>query len=102
MKQGEVGRRIYCDTDFDMSANSGITIILTKPDGSSVSKAAILGTVDYTTSSGTVFAANEYAYYDTEAGVIDQLGVWDAHVKYDDATPKTYYSDRAQFTVESV
>ena len=95
IKVGEIGRRIYFGANYDMSGATIINGKLTKPSGAVL---AIVPTVQ--ASPFGPYLANEYATYDTQAGDIDESGLWSACITYNDATPKLYHSDDATFTVD--
>lgn len=110
LRVGEVGKKIRVNCDLDLSSYSQLTIVFTKPDGTTtVTKTTSDGvtapstavTSDLTDSAGDyiVFAANEYMEYTVESGFLDTAGTWSARAQYDDATPNTYIGDTTTFTV---
>ena len=104
IKVGEVGKVININANYDLSGNTDLEMVFTKPDGTTltVNKAGGVSApaVDYTDpDTGTVFDANEYWSYATASGNIDQAGVWKVHGRYIDGTPKEFCGDAASFTV---
>jgi len=107
LKVGEIGKTIRVNAGFDMSGNTDLQLIFTKPDATTltvnkaggVSAPAVAATG--TDSDGVAYSynANEYWEYDTTSGDIDQQGEWSVHGKYIDATPKDFCGDTATFTV---
>lgn len=97
MNKGQVGSVIYFQTGFDMSGNTSLSMTLTKPDGSTLTKTPTLGTVAKTVN-GVSLVANEYVSYTTVSGDIDQTGTWSAQVTYTDSS-QTLPSDLAYFKI---
>lgn len=106
LKVGEIGKIIRVDTNFDLSANTELTLVFTKPDGTTLTKIKSDGVsapgVDVTDPDGNVFSANQYMEYDFASGDLDQAGRWFVRAEYDDATPKNFIGDTAEFIVLSV
>jgi len=74
---GESGKLFYVATEFDMSSNTELEVVFTKPDGTTVTKTKTAGEVVLGTSTGTfpgvgAVLANEYMIYTIEAGFLDQ------------------------------
>lgn len=105
LKVGEIGKIIRIDTDYNLSANSELTLVFTKPDGSTLTKTKTLDNVTAPAVDATdpdtseVFLANQYAEYATASGDLDQSGQWAVRVEYEDATPKKYIGDTSAFSV---
>ena len=104
IKVGEIGKTINVNAAFDMSGNTDLELVFTKPDLSilTVNKAGgvTAPAVPFTDPiTGVTFAANEYWSYNTKSGDIDQDGNWKIHGEYIDATPKEFCGDTALFTV---
>jgi hypothetical protein len=104
LKVGEIGKTINVNADFDLSGNTDLKLVFTKPDLTilTVDKAGgvTAPAVPYTDpDTGEVFAANEYWSYNTASGDIDQDGPWAVNGRYIDATPKDFCGDTATFTV---
>lgn len=106
LKVGEFGKIIRVDTNFDLSANTELTLVFTKPDGSTLTKVKTDGVsapgITVTDPDGVEFTANEYMEYDFASGDLDQAGRWFVRAEYDDATPKNFIGDTVEFTVLSV
>lgn len=108
IKEGEIGKLLVVNAGFNLSGNTELRIVLTKPDGTVITKLKADGvtapdtpiTVEVNRFS-TTFAANEYFQYPTEANVMVPAGTtWKIHGEYVDATPKDFCGDSTVFTVE--
>lgn len=102
----DVGRIFAVNANFDLSANTELRVVFTKPDGSVIEKLKADGVtapaVDLSICVDGVeqtFLANEYFQYPSEAGLLDAVGVWTIHGEYVDATPKDLSGDVSNFTV---
>ena len=98
MNVNEYGVQLAFNSSFDMSAETSLSLALTKPDGTVLTKTPTLGVVPLVTTEGT-FAANEYVTYTFINGDVDQAGIWCAQLTYNDAT-QHLISDIGHFTVE--
>lgn len=85
-----------------MSASTSLTIHFTKPDGTLL----VVTSPDVTAPAVPVvdpdlgpLAASEYMQYTTQAGDIDQAGVWRACGVYVDAAPSNFPGETSTFTV---
>jgi len=104
IRQGEVGKIIRVNAKFDMTSNSQLTLVFTKPNLAllSVNKASGVSApgVNVTNpDTGEVLNANEYFEYTTQSGDLDQSGSWTVKGEYDDVTPKHFIGDTDRFTV---
>mgnify|MGYP000126732922 CR=1 FL=1 len=104
LKVGEIGKTIRVNTDFDLSANTELTLTFTKPDATTLTKTKTTDGVSapgtpVTDPDGNVFAANEYMEYDFASGDLDQAGRWFVKATYTDGTPKTFIGGCAELTV---
>lgn len=106
LKVGEIGKLIVINAGFDLSSNSELRVVLTKPDLTEVTKLKADGVtapavpINVTIDGVAVtFDANEYWQYPTESGVIDASGSWKVHGEYVDVTPKDLCGDSTTFTV---
>lgn len=99
MRVGECGKTITCATGYDMSGNTELTLVFTKPDNSTLTKTTASGVTAPAQALGSL-PASTYFSYTMGAGDIDQDGAWTVQGTYDDATPKTFISDVATFTVD--
>ena len=95
IKENDVGKTIRVNADYDLSANSELSLVFTKPDGSKVTKTSLNGvtapTVDATAIVNGIeqtFLANKYWEYETEAGLLTPSGDWTIYGIYADSTPK--------------
>ena len=106
IREFDIGRIFAINAGFDLSGNTELRMVFTKPDGVVVEKLSANGV----TAPGVnlticvdgveqVFLANEYFQYSTEAGLLDLTGAWNLHGEYVDATPKDLSGDLAYFTV---
>lgn len=100
MNLGEYGTILYFSTGYDMSAKTTLTITFTKPDATTLTKTATVGSGNVTTTAG-VFVDKMYAQYTFATGDVDQAGTWSARVTYTDAVPKHLISDSATFVIHS-
>jgi len=107
IRENEVGKLIVINANFDLSGFTELHVVLTKPDGTVITKTTADGvtapavpiTVDVDGVEET-FAANEYFQYPTEAGVMTPAGTgWTNHGQYIDATPKSFCGETSIFTV---
>lgn len=111
IRVGEMGKRIYVITNFDMSSQTNVEIIAVPPSGEQNQKiwTATLetGTLsNITLEDGTTVAnvsANESVFYDLAATTdIDEAGDWTLVARYtnDVATPDdVFLSDPVVLTV---
>jgi len=101
ISKGEVGRVFRLSTGgFDMSASTGLSLIFTKPDGTTLTKTeassnpvtapAVALTND--TDLGNQ-SASTYFEFTSVASDFDQAGTWTVCGVYTDATPKVYYTE---------
>lgn len=97
IKVGEIGKVINLITGYDMSSATTVSVVLTKPDGTTTTKTGSSVVVGTTTSGNLI--ANEYFEYTTEASDIDQAGTWGIYGIYEDGTPKKFLSTEADFIV---
>ena len=106
IRQDDIGRIFAVNANFDLSGNTELRMVFTKPDGTTVEKLKADGVtapaIDLTICvDGTdqTFLANEYFQYSSEAGLLDLTGAWTIHGEYVDATPKDLSGDVSSFTV---
>ena len=110
IRVGEMGKRIYVITDFDMSANTSLQIIAVPPSGEQNQKTWTAtiggGLASITLEDGTTVAsvaANESMYYDLAATTdLDEVGTWTLVGIYTNtnATPDDIFkSDPVSLTV---
>ncbi len=94
MNQNEFGIDINFNVNFDMSARTGLSLVITKPSGAALTKTPTLGIVTLGT-----FLANKYVTYRTIAGDIDEAGTYSMRLTYTDALPSQLLSDIKTFEV---
>jgi len=80
MFKNEFGKIIYVNVGIDLSTATAYSIKLTKPDGTEVTLTQAdgvdLATADGATPCGDILLANQYIFYTTITGDIDQTGTW--------------------------
>jgi hypothetical protein len=82
IRVGESGKRHRINCKFDMSSNTSIGFVYTKPvTGSTLTVSGVLGTTAETID-GVAAAANTWAYYDFVPGDVDEAGAWDLQITY--------------------
>jgi hypothetical protein len=106
LKVNDVGKLIIINAGFDLSGNTELRMVLTKHDGTVVTKLKAHGVtapavpitvrIDGT---DVTFNANEYWQYPTEDGLVDQAGTWKRRGEYVDGTPKDFGGDTTSFIV---
>lgn len=107
IKENDVGKILAVNADFDLSGNTELSIVLTKPDGSQITKTSADGVTAPTTDTvvsvngvETTFLANKHWTYASEAGVLTPAGEkWSIYGIYADGTPKDLAGRSAPFTV---
>lgn len=99
IKVGEIGKIIDLDAQFDLSANTDIKLLFTKPDASTLEVTKAGGVSAPNIASDVGFLAGEYWQYAVSTGDIDQAGAWFVRGEYIDGTPKTFFGNTATFTV---
>src|ERR1035437_4420231 len=101
MNANEYGVLFEFGTDFDMSSDTGVGLVFTRPDGTVLTvtnPAVTVGSVD-TGSPPNVFLAHQYLKYTFASGDINQSGVYSVRATYTDATPAHLISNPATFPV---
>lgn len=106
IKEDDVGKIIAINADFDLSGNTELKMVFTKPDGSQITKLSADGvtapTTDTVTSVNgveTTFLANKHWAYVTEAGVLTPSGDWSNYGIYIDGSPKDLAGRSSPMTV---
>lgn len=104
IRKGQIGVPFRIATGFDMSGSTALSIIFTKPDGTTLTKTnpdvtapavALVNDPDL----GNV-AASTYFEYTNAIDDYDQVGDdWEACAIYVDGTPKSYPTTPAVFEV---
>lgn len=85
MNVNEYGSTLYLSTGFNMASYTQLQVQFQRPDGTTFTRPAVLGTTTFTDPvSGITFTANEYAKYITQTGDINQAGAWFVKVIYTD------------------
>lgn len=100
LKEGDVGKIIQLDANFNLSGNTDLQLVFTKPSGAIVIKTSADG-ITAPAIAGVSALANEYWEYPTEAGLLDESGDgWKVHGVYIDGTPKNFCGDTVIFPVD--
>lgn len=84
---GEYGYDLLCNANYDLSSASSLMVAITRPDASTLSVPATLGTIDVTTDKG-VYSANHYARYTLVDGDLSVVGEYLVRLTYLDSTKK--------------
>jgi len=102
VRVGESGKAHRVGVKFDMSANTSINFVYTKPSNATLSVSGVLGTTQETID-GILVAANFWASYTFGPGELDESGEWDLQLTYNNtaATPDDIFKnlDPIKFTV---
>ena len=101
MRMGEYGFTIRVNSDFDLSANTLLTLNVTHPDSSTSSHAMTLGAVDLTVDSLGMFKANEYAEYIVQQNDLTQTGSHTVSVTADFGAGQRLKSADGTFSMEA-
>lgn len=100
MNVGEYGIAFNLNVGYDISGNSALSLVFTRPDASTftATKPAVsVGNTPISTTSGP-FAANQYSVYLFKDGDLTVPGTYGVRLQYTDAT-KHLVSDPVTFTV---
>jgi len=102
IKAAEIGKVVRYFTNFDMSAKTSLEIHITWPDGTMV----VVGNSRITLSSTIIvdpdlgqMDGNTYMIFSTLATDFPEAGTYTICGVYNDATPRTYYGDKATIVV---
>lgn len=98
MNAGEFGRVLNFATQFDMSAATSLSIVFTKPNGTTISPTAVIGIASLQAPTST-FLPYQYVSYTFANGDLDQSGTYTARVSYTDAS-KHLLSPLVRFNVQ--
>lgn len=87
---GEYGKALNINTNYDMSVNTALELVITRPDSTSFTRNSPAVTISasplVTGDSGT-FAANEYMRYLVQDGDLTVPGEYAVRCSYTDALP---------------
>lgn len=105
-KVGDKGRDIAINAKFNMSANTDLEMLFTKPDQTTLTVTKS-GGVAAPSSNLTIavddvdqtFLANEYFLYAWKTGDLDQAGTWVGRGIYIEGTTKEFCGDQVKFEV---
>lgn len=95
---GEYGLVLNVNVNFDISAATSLQLVITRPDGTTITGTPTVGAVDLVTDDDGTYLANQYCSYTFIAGDLNQAGDYTARVTYTDAS-KHLISDPTSFTV---
>lgn len=100
MNQYEWGVVFYLEVSFDLTANTALSLVFTKPDGVVMTRSKPQVAVGLTTLASSLgsLGAGTYVVYTFAVGEVDQSGVWTARLTYTDVA-RSLISDPATFTV---
>lgn len=99
VKIGEVGKKIYIGTGFDMSNNTELGIKFVSPDGSIVfTRLSVDGVTAPAVPSPSlptigILLANEYLLYSTQALDFTVIGDWCVNAEYTEGATKFFIGD---------
>lgn len=106
IKVGETGRTFRVNAEFDMSSYTELTIVFTKPDGTTVTKTTAdgvaLGASQVTDDDLGLLTANKYITYDNE-DIFDTEGTWKLYGKYTNTAESpddVFIGDTVEFQVD--
>ena len=100
MNQYEWGVEFYLAVSFDLTANTALDLVFTKPDETTMTRSkpqVVVGATTLNSTLGTL-PAGTYVTYTFAVGEVDQAGVWTARLTYSDVS-RSLVSDPATFTV---
>jgi len=87
MRVGESGIQHRIDMLFDMSLNTSLDFVYTKPiTKTTLAVIGVLGTTQETID-GVVTAANFWCFYDFDVGDVDEAGEWELNITYNNTVP---------------
>ncbi len=86
MHLNQTGATLYIYTQFTMTGFTTLQILMTHPNGTTVSLNPTLGTVPLTIPDGTIWPANQYVYYTFQSGDLIYTGTHQVQVIYNNAT----------------
>lgn len=101
IRVGESGKRHRINVKFDMSSNTSIGFVYTKPvSGDLLTVVGVLGTTAETID-GNAVLANFWTYYDFVPGDVDEAGNWDLQITYNNtaATPDDIFKNLDTITL---
>lgn len=102
MNVNEYGIAFNLNVGFNLTGNTALTLVFTRPMGSTftANKPDVsVGAAAISTTSGP-FAANEYSVYVFKTGDLTEAGTYGVRLTYTDAT-KRLVSDPVTFTVNA-
>jgi hypothetical protein len=105
MNVGEYGIQFNLNVNYNISAFTALSLVITRPDGTFVTRTSANVTVPgvpYVDPALGTFAANQYARYYFQAGDLNQAGTYTARLTYTNSgatPPLNLISDPATFDV---
>lgn len=103
MNVGEWGITFNFNQNFDISAFSSLSLVVTRPDGTTFTRTnpqVSVGGVALITSNDGTYLAHQYAVYTFTDGDLTMPGTYTARLSYTDAT-KHLVGDVASFEVSA-
>ena len=101
LRVGESGKEHRINVKFDMSSNTSIGFVYTKPGtGTTLSVSGVLGTTQETID-GVIVAANFWASYTFQPTDLDEAGDWDLQITYNNtsSTPDDIFKNLDPITL---
>lgn len=101
IRVGESGKRHRINCQFDMSSQTSIGFVYTKPvSGDLLTVAGVLGTTAETIDGASVLA-NYWCYYDFDTTDLDEAGSWTLELTYNNtgSTPNDIFKNLDPITL---
>lgn len=102
MNVGEYGIAYNLNVNYNISAFTSLSLVITRPSGTIITRVngdvTVPGVPLVTGTDMGTFAANQYSRYLFQAGDLSEAGTYTARLTYNDAS-KRLISDAATFTV---
>lgn len=95
---GEYGLALNLNVNYDISASTALQLLITRPDGTTITGVPIVGLVDLVTTDDGTYPAKQYCTYKFAAGDLIQAGDYTVRLTYTDST-KRLISDPTSFSV---
>lgn len=89
MNVGEWGITFNFNQNFDISAFTALSLVITRPDGTTFTRTSpqvSVGGIALTTPNDGIYAAHQYAVYTFADGDLTVPGTYTARLSYTDAT----------------
>lgn len=96
---GEYGIAFDLNLNYDVSAATSLQMVITRPDGTTITGTPTVGQTDLVTDDMGTFASHKYCTYLFKTGDLNQVGTYQVRVTYIDAS-KLLKSPLVAFTVD--